>query len=63
VRLKNLGHISYTSRVIAHFTLKFPNFRYHGNRLERYGPAEDTGTEQQINGVIFFYSTKILKQK
>ena len=26
------GSISYISRVLANFVLKFPNFRYHGNR-------------------------------
>jgi len=30
--VKNRGRISYTSQVMANFLLKFPNFRYHGNK-------------------------------
>ena len=30
--VKNRGRISYISRVMANFLLKFPNFRYHGNK-------------------------------
>jgi len=33
---KNLGHISYTDRVIANFVFKYPHFCYHGIR----GPSE-----------------------
>ena len=33
-RYRYLGHISYTSWVIANIVLKFPNFRYHGNRCQ-----------------------------
>ena len=30
--VKVLGYISYISRVIANFMLKFPNFHYYGNK-------------------------------
>ena len=50
---KNLGHIYYTGREMAHFVLQLATFRYHGNKGKSKVNFRDTVKLRDLENPLF----------